>query len=74
MSYDILAHFIKMGGTVFFTGFFTLTILYALWPKNKARFERAAQLPLAVSYTHLTLPTNLRVVPLGVARTGLTKQ
>jgi len=47
MSYEVLAHFIKMGGTVFFTAFFTLAIVYALWPKNKARFDRAAQLPLS---------------------------
>lgn len=46
MSYDVLAHFIKMGGTVFFTGFFLCAIFYALWPKNKTRFERAAHLPL----------------------------
>ena len=46
MSYDSIAHIVKLCGTVFFTGFFTLTILYALWPKNKARFDRAAQLPL----------------------------
>lgn len=46
MSYDVLAHFIKMGGTVFFTGFFVCTIIYALWPKNKTRFNNAAQLPL----------------------------
>ena len=46
MSYDVLAHFIKMGGTVFFTGLFVGAIIYALWPKNKARFDRAAQLPL----------------------------
>lgn len=47
MSYDVLAHFIKMGGTVFFTGFFVLAIVYALWPKNKARFDHAAQIPLS---------------------------
>ncbi|WP_017931797.1 cbb3-type cytochrome c oxidase subunit 3 [Robiginitomaculum antarcticum] len=46
MSYDILAHFIKIGGTVFFTGFFVLAIVYALWPKNKKRFDSAAQIPL----------------------------
>ncbi len=46
MSYDTISHIAKLGGTVFFTGFFTLTIIYALWPKNKARFDRAAQLPL----------------------------
>jgi len=47
MSYDVLAHFIKMGGTVFFIGFFVLAIIYALWPKNKARFDQAAQIPLS---------------------------
>lgn len=47
MSYDTIAHVVKLSGTVFFTGFFTITILYALWPKNKARFDDAASLPLA---------------------------
>lgn len=46
MSYDSLAHFVKIGGTVFFTGFFILCIVYAIWPKNKAQFEEAANLPL----------------------------
>lgn len=46
MSYDVLAHLVKLSGTVFFSGFFALTIIYALWPKNKARFDDAAQLPL----------------------------
>lgn len=46
MSYESLAHFVKIGGTVFFTVFFILTILYVLWPNNKVRFDRAAQLPL----------------------------
>jgi len=46
MSYDTLAHFIKLGGTVAFFSIFVLSIIYALWPKNKARFERAAILPL----------------------------
>ncbi|MEM9600859.1 MAG: cbb3-type cytochrome c oxidase subunit 3 [Pseudomonadota bacterium] len=46
MSYDQIAHVIKMGGTVAFTGVFVLAILYALWPRNRAKFDRAAQLPL----------------------------
>lgn len=46
MSYDQIAHVIKMGGTVAFTAVFTLSILYALWPGNRARFERAAHMPL----------------------------
>jgi len=46
MSYDTLAHFIKLGGTVAFFGIFVIAIIYALWPKNKTRFDRAASLPL----------------------------
>lgn len=46
MSYDQIAHIIKMGGTVAFTAVFTLSILYALWPGNRERFDRAARLPL----------------------------
>lgn len=46
MTYDLLAHFIKIGGTVAFTSVFVLAIVYALWPQNRERFERAAHLPL----------------------------
>ncbi|WP_298917419.1 cbb3-type cytochrome c oxidase subunit 3 [uncultured Algimonas sp.] len=46
MSYDQIAHIIKVGGTVAFTAVFIGAIFYALWPKNKARFDRAAHLPL----------------------------
>ncbi len=46
MSYATLAHFIKMGGTVMFFLFFLVAIGYALWPKNKARFDAAARIPL----------------------------
>lgn len=46
MSYDQIAHFIKIGGTVAFTSIFVIAIVYALWPGNRARFERAAKLPL----------------------------
>ena len=59
MSYDVLAHFIKMGGTVFFTSFFVLAIVYALWPKNKARFDRAAALPLADDDSPITGDTHV---------------
>lgn len=46
MSYDTFAHVVKMGGTLVFSLFFFVVIIYAIWPKNKARFDRAAQLPL----------------------------
>jgi len=47
MSYDTLAHFIKLGGTVSFFAVFLISIAYALWPKNKDKFERASHIPLA---------------------------
>ncbi|MGB3456409.1 MAG: cbb3-type cytochrome c oxidase subunit 3 [Litorimonas sp.] len=46
MSYDQIAHVIKIGGTVAFTAVFLGAIAYALWPRNRAKFDRAAQLPL----------------------------
>jgi len=47
MSYEALAHIVKLGGTVAFFGVFLIAILYALWPKNKSRFDHASQIPLA---------------------------
>ena len=46
MTYDFLAHFIKIGGTVAFTSVFVIAIIYALWPSNREQFDRAAHLPL----------------------------
>lgn len=46
MSYDTIAHFIKIGGTVAFTSVFVISIAYALWPGNRERFDQAARLPL----------------------------
>lgn len=46
MSYDTIAHVIKMGGTVAFFSLFLIAIIYALWPKNRDKFDQAARLPL----------------------------
>lgn len=46
MSYDTIAHVIKMGGTVAFFSLFLIAIIYALWPKNRDKFDKAARLPL----------------------------
>lgn len=40
--YDWMAHWVKMGGTVFFFSCFMIVLIYVFWPKNKAKFERAA--------------------------------
>ncbi|MBL4870805.1 MAG: cbb3-type cytochrome c oxidase subunit 3 [Robiginitomaculum sp.] len=47
MSYDQIAHIVKLGGTVFFFTFFLLVLVYVFWPKNKAKFKQAASMPIA---------------------------
>lgn len=47
MSYETLAHVVKVGGTVFFAGFFLVVVIYTLWPRNRKGFDEAAQLPLS---------------------------
>ena len=46
MTYETLAYVIKMGGTISFFSVFLVAILYALWPNNRKKFQRAAALPL----------------------------
>lgn len=46
MFYDQIAHYVKIGGTVAFTAVFVGAIFYALWPRNKARFDHASRMPL----------------------------
>jgi cytochrome c oxidase cbb3-type subunit 4 len=46
MTYETLARFAQQGGAIYFSVLFVLVLLYALWPRNKARFERAAHIPL----------------------------
>jgi cytochrome c oxidase cbb3-type subunit IV len=42
---DVLA-FAQSWGVVYFSVMFAVALAYALWPSNRARFERAAQIPL----------------------------
>jgi cytochrome c oxidase cbb3-type subunit IV len=45
-TYEWLAQFAQSAGTVYFFIFFLATLVYALWPRNRARFEDAARMPL----------------------------
>jgi len=42
---DVLA-FAQSWGAVYFTLMFAVAFAYAWWPRNKHRFEQAAQIPL----------------------------
>lgn len=46
MTYTELAAFAKTWGLLYFFAIFIGVLIYALWPKNQATFDRAARLPL----------------------------
>lgn len=44
--FERLTHFAQTGGMLIFVGIFALVLAYALWPRNQAKFDRAARMPL----------------------------
>lgn len=46
MSYEQATHFAQTWGLVLLAGGFAAAIAYALWPRNRETFERAARAPL----------------------------
>lgn len=45
-TYALLAATAQQFGVVFFMTIFLGIVAYALWPKNRARFDAAAEIPL----------------------------
>jgi cytochrome c oxidase cbb3-type subunit IV len=46
MTYESAARLAQQGGTVYFVLIFLGGLAYAMWPKKKDEFQRAARLPL----------------------------
>jgi len=46
MSYETVSRIAQQGGTVYFVLMFLAAFAYAMWPKKKDEFQRAARLPL----------------------------
>ncbi|MBL27438.1 MAG: CcoQ/FixQ family Cbb3-type cytochrome c oxidase assembly chaperone [Rhodospirillaceae bacterium] len=46
MDYHAVSHFAQTWGLVFLVVLFLGVLVYALWPKNKKKFEEAARMPL----------------------------
>jgi cytochrome c oxidase cbb3-type subunit 4 len=46
MSYEEMLALSKSWGLVYLFFIFAGVCLYAFWPRNKAKFDRAAQMPL----------------------------
>ncbi len=45
-TYTFLAELAQSVGLLYFMGIFLAVCAYAFWPRNKARFEQAAHMPL----------------------------
>ncbi|WP_425088241.1 cbb3-type cytochrome c oxidase subunit 3 [Stappia sp.] len=45
-AYNSVASFAQTWGLVYFVVLFAVVLAYALWPKNRSRFDEAAQIPL----------------------------
>jgi cytochrome c oxidase cbb3-type subunit IV len=46
LTYEAVARFAQQGGAVYFAILFAFGAAYALWPKHKETFRRAARAPL----------------------------
>ncbi len=46
MSYEDVASLSGTIGLVLFMSMFFVVLAYALWPRNKAKFDKAARAPL----------------------------
>lgn len=46
MTYEQVSHFAQTWGMIYMLVLFVILIGYALWPRNKDKFDRAARQPL----------------------------
>ncbi len=45
-TYTAIAGFAQIWGLLYFMTLFAVVLAYALWPKNRKKFDDAAQIPL----------------------------
>ena len=45
MDYETMASFAQSWGLIYFLLLFVVVFAYAYWPRNKAKFDRAANMP-----------------------------
>jgi len=46
VTYETLSRFAQQGGSIYFSLLFVAVLIYALWPRNRTRFDAAARIPL----------------------------
>jgi cytochrome c oxidase cbb3-type subunit 4 len=47
MDYHDVAHFARSWGLLYLFALFIGVVVYAMWPRNREKFDRAARIPLA---------------------------
>ena len=45
-TYTAIANFAQTWGLIYFMSLFGIVLAYAMWPKNREKFDDAAQIPL----------------------------
>jgi cytochrome c oxidase cbb3-type subunit 4 len=45
MTYETVSRFVQQAGALYFAALFLVAVVYALWPRNRAGFQDAAQIP-----------------------------
>ncbi len=46
LSFQDVQSFSQSWGAIYFSVLFVIVCIYALWPANKAKFDKAASMPL----------------------------
>jgi cytochrome c oxidase cbb3-type subunit 4 len=46
MNYEFASRFAQTSGLLYFVGMFCIVLIYAFWPRNRARFDNASRMPL----------------------------
>jgi cytochrome c oxidase cbb3-type subunit 4 len=46
VDYETMSRFAQQGGSIYFLALFVVALIYALWPRNKSMFDKAARAPL----------------------------
>lgn len=46
ITYQDASYFAQTYGLLYLFGLFVMVLIYALWPKNKEKFDAAAKIPL----------------------------
>jgi cytochrome c oxidase cbb3-type subunit IV len=46
MTYSTMAQFAETWGLAYLVVLFLLVVVYAFWPRNRSKFDAAAQIPL----------------------------